>query len=146
MAHPNVVDSEEDLAAIARSARTVAVVGMKGDDDPEASAHSVPAALAGRGMRIIPVNPKLASALGERAYAAVAALPERVDVVQIFRRSDAVGAVADEILALPVERRPSVVWMQSGIRNDEAAERLAAAGMRVVMDRCLSVYAAKYRR
>ncbi|MCL4837687.1 MAG: CoA-binding protein [Thermoanaerobaculia bacterium] len=124
--------------------RTVAVVGMKGDDRPEESAVAIPAMLQERGYRVIPVNPKLASALGERAWPDLASVPDRFDHVDVFRRPDAIPGLAGEILALPPERRPEVVWLQSGIRHDEAAARLAAAGIAVVQDRCLGVYASRY--
>lgn len=142
---PLVVESEEELAEIVRSMRTVAVVGIKDGADPDAPAYTIPKMLHDRGIRILPVNPKFQTVLGEPAYANVAALPERADVLDVFRRPDAVGSVADEVLALPAERRPPVFWMQTGIRNDAAAERLSAAGIRVVMDRCLGVYTARYR-
>jgi predicted CoA-binding protein len=98
-----------------------------------------------RGVRIVPVHPTLTSVLGERVYPTIGDAPERVDIVDLFRRPSAIDAHADEILALPEERRPAVVWMQTGIRNDAAAARLEAAGIRVVMDRCLGVYTARYR-
>ncbi|MDB4968822.1 MAG: hypothetical protein JWN44_4511 [Myxococcales bacterium] len=141
----NLVESEEELAAIARGARTVAVVGMKDESEPEAPAFRIPRILQERGIRVVPVNPKIVRALGEEAYPSLAALPFRVDVVDVFRRSEALGAVADEILALPKERRPDVVWMQIGVRNAEAAKRLAAAGIKVVQNHCLGVYSERYR-
>jgi len=149
MSEPNakqgrLVQEEEELAAIVRGMRTVAVVGMKGDDRPEESAVSIPAMLQQRGYRVIPVNPKLASSLGERAWPDLASVPEPFDLVDVFRRPDAIPGLADQILALPPERRPEVVWLQSGIRHDEAAARLAAAGIDVVQDRCLGVYASRY--
>jgi predicted CoA-binding protein len=98
-----------------------------------------------RGIRVIPVNPTIASALGHRSYPDLASVPVRFDTVQVFRRSDAVGGVAREILALPADRRPRVVWMQSGIADPRAARDLSAAGIEVVMDRCLSVDMARYR-
>lgn len=140
-----VVESEEELAEIVRSMRTVAVVGIKDGADPAAPAYAIPKMLHDRGIRILPVNPKYPAVLGERAYPDLASLPGRPDVLDVFRRPDAIGAVADEVLALPAERRPPVFWMQTGIRNDAAAERLSAAGIRVVMDRCLGVYTARYR-
>jgi predicted CoA-binding protein len=70
----------------------------------------------------------------------------RPDIVNVFRRPDAIGEVADEVLALPPERRPAVFWLQTGIRNDEAAARVAAAGIKVVQDRCLGVYSRRYRK
>jgi uncharacterized protein len=141
----SIVESEDELKSIVRSIGTVAVVGMKDATDPEAPAHTIPKILMTRGLRIFPVNPKLQTALGLKAYPDLASLPERVDVVDVFRRPDAIPALADEILALPPERRPSVVWLQTGIRNDAAALKLAAAGIRVVQDKCLGVYSARYR-
>jgi uncharacterized protein len=143
--HSNVVESEEQLAQIVRDARTVVVLGAKDETDPDAPAFTVPRAMQRRGIRIVPVNPKLKSALGETAYPSLAAVPDRADIVDVFRRSDAIPQIAEEVLALPVEKRPAVFWMQTGVRHDEAAEKLAAAGIRVVQDRCLSVYASMYR-
>jgi predicted CoA-binding protein len=145
MAHPNIIEAEPALETIVRTAETVAVVGMKGDAEPEAPAHEIPKAIQSRGLKIIPINPKLEQSLGEKAYPSLAALGKRVDVVCVFRRSDAIPQVAQDVLALPEAARPAVLWMQEGIRNDAAAEQLAAAGIKVVQDRCLSVYTAKYR-
>ncbi|HEY6221974.1 MAG TPA: CoA-binding protein [Candidatus Eisenbacteria bacterium] len=145
MPSPLIVESEEELKSIVRSAKKVAVVGIKDGTDPDAPAYGIPKILQSRGIRIFPVNPKFETVLGERVYPDLASVPERVDVIDLFRRPDAIPALADEILALPPERRPSVVWMQSGIKNDAAAQKLAAAGIRVVQDRCLGVYAARYR-
>jgi predicted CoA-binding protein len=142
--HPNVVESEEQLAEIVRGAKTVVVLGAKDETDPEAAAFTIPQSVQARGLRVIPVNPKLQRALGETAYPSLGAVPDRADILDVFRRSDAIGAIADEVLALPTDRRPAVFWMQTGIRNDEAAEKLAQAGIRVVQDRCLSVYTSKY--
>ena len=136
--------SEAEVAAIVRGAKVVAVVGMKGDDAASAPAHSVPARMSRHGIRIIPVNPTLKQALGVSALASLAELTEAPDVVQVFRRPEYLEALAGEILALPAPKRPKVVWMQSGIASVPAAERLEAAGMRVVMDRCFGVDLAKY--
>jgi predicted CoA-binding protein len=146
MANPNLIETEELLSEIVRSAKTVAVVGMKGENEADAPAHSVPRALQARGLRIVPVNPKLERTLGEKAHANLASIGARVDIVDVFRRSEAIESIADEVLALPEDQRPDVFWMQTGVRNDEAAEKLARAGIRVVSDRCLSVYVALYRR
>ena len=141
-----IVDDEEDLAEIVREAKVVAVVGMKGEDQADEPAHEIPQRLQSLGVRVIPVNPKLSAALGEKAYPALAVVPDRFDLVDVFRRSEAIPGVAEEVLALPADRRPAVVWLQSGIRHDDAAARLAAAGIDVVQDRCLGVYAGRYRR
>ena len=141
-----IVEDEEDLAEIVRDAKVVAVIGMKGEEQAGEPAHDIPQRLQSLGLRVIPVNPKLAAALGEKAYPALAVVSDRFDLVDVFRRPEAIPGVAEEILALPADRRPSVVWLQSGIRHDEAAARLAAAGIDVVQDRCLGVYAGRYRR
>lgn len=145
MSSGRVVEEDAGIAGIVRSMRTVAVIGMKDEADAEAPAYRIPKALQDRGIRVIPVNPKLRSALGERAYGTLADVPGPVDVVDVFRRSEAIGEVADAVLALSPDRRPGVVWLQSGIRNDAAAARLAAAGLLVVQDRCLMVETARLR-
>jgi predicted CoA-binding protein len=141
-----IVTEEAELAAIVRGMKTIAVVGMKGEDQGDEPAHEIPALVQSLGPRVIPVNPKLKETLGERAYPDLASVPEPFDLVDVFRRIDAIPAVADEILALPTDRRPKIVWLQSGIRHDEAARRLADAGIDVVQDRCLGVYASRYLR
>ena len=141
-----LVEDDAGIAGIVRSMRTVAVIGIKDESDPDAAAYRIPKALQGRGIRVIPVNPKLREALGQPAFASIAEVPGRVDVVDVFRRPDAIGEVADAILALPEDRRPGIVWLQAGIRNDAAAARLAAAGIGVVQDRCLMVETARFRQ
>jgi len=140
----HVVTDENELAAIVRSTKVVAVVGMKGEAQSDQPAHEIPKLVQSKGRRVIPVNPKLESTLGETAYPDLASVPDRFDLIDVFRRSDAIPAVADAVLALPPEKRPAVVWLQTGIRHDETAQRLAAAGIDVVQDRCLGVYASRY--
>jgi|SRR6266850_371719 len=140
------VTDEEELAAIVREARVVAVIGMVDDGKAHRAAHEIPRICVERGLEVIPVNPRIQSSLGRVAYPDLASVPDRFDVVNVFRRSDDVPPHADEVLALPPDRRPRVFWMQTGIRNDTAAAKLAAAGITVVMDHCLGVYAAKYRK
>jgi predicted CoA-binding protein len=140
-----IVENEAELVAIARDMRTVAVVGIKDDRDPDAPGFTVPEMMKAMGLRIIGINPTIASALGEPTLRSVADLPAGVDVLDVFRRSDAIPALTDEILALPPERRPAVVWLQSGIRDDASAARLVKAGFRVVQDHCLGVYSRRAR-
>jgi uncharacterized protein len=139
-------ENEAGAADIVKTSRVIAVVGMKDETEPDAAAFEVPRTVQARGFRVIPVNPKIKAALGERAYPNLAAIGAPVDLVNVFRRSDVIGEVADDILALPPEHRPRAVWLQSGIRNDAAAARLVAAGLRVVQDRCLGVYVGRYAR
>jgi hypothetical protein len=145
MSHPNLIESEAELGEIVRAARTVAVLGMRDETHADTAAYRIPVMLKERGLRVIPINPRIASSLGEPSLPGVGALAEAVDILDVFRRPEFIPAHAEEILALPPERRPQVVWLQSGIRHDAAAEKLAAAGVRVVQDACLGVYAARYR-
>ena len=138
------VEDEAGLAEIVRSMRTVAVVGMKDEEPGDQPAFQIPRMMQQRGIRVIPVNPKLKSALGAVAYPSIAAVPEPVDVIDVFRRIAFLPELAGQIVALPPERRPKTVWMQSGIRHEGAADRLVAAGIDVVQDRCLGVYVSRY--
>jgi uncharacterized protein len=123
------------VAAILRSARRVAVVGLS--PKPYRPSHGVASYLQRAGYTIIPVRPNGHEILGEPVQpdlrAAAAAGP--IDIVDIFRRSEFVPALLDDLLAV----RPGLVWMQVGIRDDDTARRLEAAGIPVVMDRCLAV-------
>jgi len=137
--------TDADLAAIVRAARVVAVLGMKDDARAGEPAIEIPRLLVARGLEVIPVNPTIKSALGRPAYARLADVSVAFDLLDVFRRAENVPAIADEVLALPPERRPRVVWLQSGIRHEAAAARLRAAGITVVQDACLGVLAARYR-
>lgn len=123
------------LAEILRAARRIAVVGLS--RKPERPSHGVAAYLQRAGYTIIPVHPAGGITLGERVYpdlrSAAAAGP--IDIVNIFRRSEHIPALLDGML----EVKPALIWMQQGIRNDAVAKRLEAAGIAVVMDRCLAV-------
>lgn len=140
-----IVESEEELEAIVMSLKTVAVVGAKDESEPESAAFGIPRKVQSHGIKITPVNPKLREALGEKALRSLADLPHAVDMVNVFRRSEAIPGIADEVLALPADKRPKVFWMQTGIRHDEAAKKLVAAGIDVVQDACLGVLVGRYR-
>ncbi|MEY9215286.1 CoA-binding protein [Thermobifida halotolerans] len=111
-----------------------AVVGL--GDNPGRPAHGVARFLQERGKRIVPVHPSAATVHGERGYASLADIPFDVDVVDVFRRSSAAGAVADAALERPEVR---AVWFQLGVVDDAAAERVLAAGRAMVMDRCPAI-------
>lgn len=134
---------DKQILQIVRDAKTVAVYGMQDESKSDRAAYSVPQALHGRGYEIYPVNPTIQSSLGLRAYARLADLPIAPDILDVFRRSELIDGVADEILALPAARRPKTVWLQSGVTQPAAEAKLMAAGMEVVSDRCLAVYAAR---
>ncbi|GFO56134.1 CoA-binding protein [Geomonas sp. Red276] len=111
--------------------RTIAVVGLS--PDPGKASHEVAAYLKRAGYRIIPVNPAASEIFGEKCYPTLADVPEPVEIVDIFRRSEFVPEIVEQAIA----KGAKVVWMQEGIVNEEAAERAEAAGLSVVMDRCL---------
>src|SRR5262249_22097897 len=89
--------------------------------------------MQGHGFRIIPINPNEATVLGERAYASLEEVPEKIDLVNIFRRSDEAGAHVDEAIRIGAH----AVWLQEGVVDQAAAQRASAAGLDVVMDRCI---------
>ena len=122
------------LSRLLREARTIAVVGLS--PNPARPSHEVAAYLQDAGYHIVPVRPAVESVLGERAYpdlASAARAVGTIDIVNVFRRSEFVAALADPLLAI----RPSLVWLQVGVRDAETARRLTEAGIPVVMDRCL---------
>jgi predicted CoA-binding protein len=123
----------EMLGGPERAARTIAVVGLS--DDPAKASHGVSAYMQAQGYRILPVNPVIKSALGEASYASLSKLPEKPDVVNVFRLPQYLPAIVDEMIALGLKN----LWVQFGIWNDEAAAKAEKAGIRVVMDRCIMV-------
>ena len=116
---------------ILESARTIAVVGLS--PDPRRPSHGVARYLQRAGYRIIPVNPNVDQVLGERAYPSLRDVSDPVDVVEVFRRSEFVGPIVDDAIAM----RAGAVWLQDGVIDEEAAERARAAGLDVVMDDCM---------
>jgi len=134
----NIIDDEEGLRELLARTRTVAVLGIKTEAQANQPAYYVPRYLDGAGFEVVPVPvyyPQVTRILGREVYRKLSEIPFDVDMVNVFRRSEDVPAHVEDILA----KRPHAVWMQSGIRNDEAAERLASAGIKVVQDRCLMV-------
>lgn len=125
------------IRGILRSVKTVALVGAS--DKEVRPSHSVMKFLLRKGYEVIPVNPRLAGQelLGRKVYAALKDIPVAIDMIDIFRNSQAAGGVAGEALAL--NPKPKVIWMQLAVRNDEAAARAEAAGIKVVMNRCPAI-------
>ena len=128
-------ESDAEIRELLARARTIAVVGIKAGADEDA--FRVPDYLQRHGYRIVPVTPRLERVLGEPAVASLREVREPVDLVDLFRAPQHVPAHADEVLAM--SPRPRAVWLQLGIRHDEAARRLEAAGIAVVQDRCIMV-------
>lgn len=134
----NLVDDAAGVADVLRSARRVAVLGIKTEQQAGQPAFYVPEYLKRAGYEIVPVPvyyPDVTEILGAPVYRSVSAVPGPLDLVVVFRRSVDVPAHVDDLVAA----HPRAVWMQSGIRNEEAARRLAEAGIRVVQDRCTMV-------
>jgi predicted CoA-binding protein len=128
--------SQEEIKSILESYRTVAVVGLS--RDPDKASYQVANYLQSVGYRIIPVNPFVDQVLGEKSYKSLLDVPQTIEIVDIFRPSEAVPAIVED--AIQLKNRvgsPKVVWMQLGIINEEAARRAREAGFEVVMDRCM---------
>lgn len=129
MSHTN--PSSATLTTILTEARTIAIVGAS--SNPERASHGIMQRLLAAGYRVIPVNPKETEVLGQRAYASLREIAEPIDIVDVFRRSEDTPAIADDAVALHAK----VLWLQLGVTNDEAARRAEAAGLTVVMDKCI---------
>jgi len=127
--------TDADLRGVLSTARTIAVVGLS--DKPDRDSNEVARYLQSQGYRIVPVNPMLTEVLGEKAYPSLSAVPPdvKVDIVDVFRRSDQVPPIVDEAIA----RGDKVVWMQLGVENAAAAAKARAAGLTVFEDLCIMV-------
>ena len=132
MNHENY--SPDVIRNILQTVKTIALVGASANE--VRPSYFVMKYLIDKGYDVIPVNPGLAGQqiLGQTVYASLGDIPKPVDMVDIFRNSDAAGPITDEALAL--SPKPKVIWMQLSVRNDEAAARAEAAGLQVVMNRC----------
>jgi hypothetical protein len=125
------VPQSDPVTELLRRAKTIAVVGLS--DDPLRPSHGVSAYMQAQGYRIIPVNPQIESCLGEKAYAALLEVPEKIDIVNIFRRPEFVEEIVDQAIQL----KAPAIWMQEDVIHDKAAEKAQQAGIFVVMDRCI---------
>ena len=129
MTHVN--PSDDELRALLEGSRTIAMVGAS--SKPDRPSHGVMKILMHAGFHVIPVTPREESVLGERAYASLEAIPEPVDIVDVFRRAEDTPAIADEAVKIGAK----ALWLQLGISNEETAERAKKAGLIVVMDKCI---------
>ncbi|NTV94694.1 MAG: CoA-binding protein [Thiobacillus sp.] len=123
--------SSDEIRALLKRVKTIAVVGLS--PQPGRPSYGVSQAMQRFGYRIVPVRPALAEALGEKAYASLADIPFPVDLVDVFRAAEHIPGVVEECLAIGAP----AIWIQEGIVHEEAAERARAAGLMVVMDRCI---------
>ena len=135
-----IFSKSDPIAELLRQAKTIAVVGLS--DNPLRASHGVSAYMQSAGYRIIPVNPQIASCLGEKAYASLLEVLEKIDVVNIFRRPEFVEEIVDQAIQLKVP----AIWMQEDVIHEKAAEKAREAGIFVVMDRCILVeHRARFR-
>ena len=125
--------SPDEIRQLLSEAHTIAVVGLS--DKPDRDIHHVAAYLQQHGYRIIPVNPAVASVLGERSYARLEDVAEKIDIVDIFRKPEAVPAIVESAIAVGAK----AIWMQLGIAHNAAADQARAAGLAVVMNKCILI-------
>jgi len=125
--------NSDTISSIIKNSKVIAVVGLS--DKPDRPSFSVASYLKGKGYKIIPVNPTRDEILGEKSYPDLVSIPEQVDVVDVFRKSEAVGPIVDEAIKI----KAKAIWFQLGVINIEAARKASNAGLKVVMDRCLLV-------
>lgn len=125
--------SDRAMRQILETAKTIAVVGLS--DKADRDSYRVAKYLQDHGYRIIPVNPTVSEVLGEKSYASVTDIPGQVDIVDVFRKPEAVGPVVREA----IDAGAGTVWLQLGVVNHEAAEQAEAAGLQVVMDKCIKI-------
>ncbi len=123
----------KSVEEILKQGKTIAVVGLS--PKPERDSHRVAKYLKSQGYRIIPVNPMTDQVLREKSYSDLKSVPEKIDVVDIFRKSEDVPSIVDEAIDIGA----SAVWMQLGIINEEAATKAGNAGLTVIMDKCMEV-------
>jgi predicted CoA-binding protein len=128
---PKINATSDEITRLLASARTIAVVGIS--RKPERPSHWIAGYLRDNGYRVIGVNPALPELFGEKVYPSLSAVPEAVDLVDIFRRPEHVPPVVDEAIAKKVK----AIWMQEGIVNNAAAEKARAAGITVIMNKCI---------
>ena len=134
----NLIEDERQIQELLAKTQTIAVLGIKTEAQSNQPAFYVPHYMAAAGFDVIPVPvyyPQVTEILGKRVYRTLAEIPVDVDLVNIFRRSADVAIHLDDLLA----KKPKAVWMQSGIRNEEVAQQLAKAGIKVVQNKCLMV-------
>ena len=125
------VPQSDPITELLKLAKTIAVVGLS--NDPMRPSYGVTAYMQNQGYRIIPVNPRIESCLGEKAYASLLDVPEKIDIVNIFRRREFVEEIVDQAIQLKVP----AVWMQEDVFHEDAAAKARKAGIFVVMDRCI---------
>lgn len=129
MSHSN--PSDQELKELLTNATTIAIVGAS--SNPDKTSYGIMQKLQKAGYKVIPVNPRETEVLGERSYPSLIDVPERVDIVDVFRRSEDTPAIADDAVKIGAK----ALWLQTGITSEDAAQRAKAGGLKVVMDQCI---------
>jgi len=128
---PHHNPTDQDLIALLTGATTIAIVGAS--SNPDKASYGIMQKLQKAGYRVIPVNPRETEILGERSYASLADVPERIDIVDVFRRAEDTPAIADDAVKIGAK----ALWLQAGISSEDAASRASTGGLIVVMDKCI---------
>jgi predicted CoA-binding protein len=137
MSHTN--PSDGDIRTLLTNATTIAMVGAS--SNPDKASHGIMQKLQHVGYKVIPVNPRETEVLGERSYPSLLDIPERVDIVDVFRRAEDTPPIADEAVKIGA----NALWLQTGIESEEAAARATAGGLTVVMNACIGATHAMLR-
>ncbi len=135
---PEFNPEDEEIRGILENNRTIAVVGLSAN--PDKDSHRVARYLKEHGYHIVPVNPKTEEILGQKCYANLKEIPFSVDIVDIFRKIEAIPAVVDEAIATGAK----VVWMQLGLAENQSAHKARSAGLQVVMNKCIKIEHSRY--
>jgi len=135
---PDFNPEDEEIKAILANSKTVAVVGLS--PKPDRDSYRVAKYLMEHGYQIVPVHPKEAEILGQKAYASLKDIPFPVDVVDIFRKIEAIPAIVEEAIAMGAK----VVWMQLGLAENQSAQKAREAGLKVVMNKCMKMEHSRY--
>jgi predicted CoA-binding protein len=135
---PEFNPEDEEIKGILENNRTIAVVGLS--TDPDRDSHRVAKYLQEHGYQIVPVNPKADEILGQKCYPNLTGIPVPVDIVDVFRKVEAIPAIVDEAIAIGAK----VVWMQLGLAENRSAHKAVTAGLQVVMNKCLKIEHSRY--
>ncbi len=134
---PTVNSNKDEIKAIFEETKTIAIVGLS--PDSEKASYRVAEYLKNAGFKIVPIYPKEDEILGEKVYRSLAEIPFDIDMVDIFRKPDAIAKVVDEVLKIKDEKNIKTVWFQLGLANNEAAQKAKSAGLNVVQNKCTKI-------
>ena len=134
---PTVNSNKDEIKAIFENTKTIAIVGLS--PDKEKASYRVAEYLQNAGFKIVPIYPKEDLILGEKVYRSLAEIPFDIDIVDIFRKPDAIAKVVDEVIAIKNEKNIKTVWFQLGLANNEAAQKALENGLKVVHNKCTKI-------